>query len=66
MLKKKTAYEIYTTERLNCAQSILKGYQDEFEIPEEQINEFRAFGGGRAEENSVRGTLCRLQSDSRS
>ena len=51
MLKKKTAYEIYTTESLNCAQSILKGYQEEFEISDEKIKEFKAFGGGRAEGN---------------
>ncbi len=37
----------------NCAQAILKAYQEEFNIPEELIIEFRAWGGGR-----VAGGLC--------
>ncbi len=48
---KKTAYEIFTTENLNCAQSVLKGHQDEFQVSDQMIDEFRAFGGGRADGN---------------
>lgn len=40
-------------ENLNCAQSVLKGFQQELSIPQSRIDDFRAFGGGRA-----RGGLC--------
>ena len=36
-------------ENLNCAQSVLKGFQPEFKVPNKEIEEFRAWGGGRAE-----------------
>lgn len=36
-------------ENLNCAQAILKGFQKEFEISNQEIEEYRAWGGGRAE-----------------
>lgn len=39
----------YSKERLNCAQSVLKGFQAVFNIPEERIVEAKAHGGGRAE-----------------
>ncbi len=48
---KKSAYEIFTTENLNCAQSVLKGHQEEFQVSDQMIADFKAFGGGRAEEN---------------
>jgi len=32
----------------NCAQAILKGFEQEFSIDNSQIDAFRAFGGGRA------------------
>jgi Putative redox-active protein (C_GCAxxG_C_C) len=35
-------------ENLNCAQSVLKGFQKEFSISEKEIDEYRAWGGGRA------------------
>jgi len=34
---------------LNCAQAILKGFQKEFDITDKEIEEYRAWGGGRAE-----------------
>ena len=37
-------------ENLNCAQSILKGFQEEFNISAGRIAEFKAWGGGRAPE----------------
>lgn len=40
-------------ESLNCAQSIMKGFQQEFGVSQEEIEAFRAWGGGRAE-----GGLC--------
>jgi len=35
-------------DNLNCAQAILKGFQNEFNITEQEIEEYRAWGGGRA------------------
>jgi hypothetical protein len=37
-------------ENLNCAQSILKGFQQELNVSQEKIDSFRALGGGRAPE----------------
>ncbi|MDP4206208.1 MAG: C-GCAxxG-C-C family (seleno)protein [Bacteroidota bacterium] len=34
----------------NCAQSVVKAWQERFNIPEQVIEEFRANGGGRAED----------------
>jgi hypothetical protein len=35
---------------LNCAQAILRGFQQEFGISNQEIDDYRAFGGGRAPE----------------
>ncbi len=35
-------------QNLNCAQSILKSWQKDFNIDEKDINSFIKFGGGRA------------------
>lgn len=43
------AREAYTQEKLNCAQSVLRGFQAQFQIGEERIAEAKAWGGGRAE-----------------
>jgi len=43
-------------ENLNCAQAVLKGHQQEFHISDQEIEEFRAWGGGRAQ-NGVCGAL---------
>ena len=37
-------------EKLNCAQALLKGFQQEFEISDLEIEEYRAWGGGRAKD----------------
>ncbi len=34
-------------ENYNCAQAILKGFEQEFSVDKAQIDAFRAFGGGR-------------------
>jgi len=34
---------------LNCAQAILKGFQKEFNISDTEIEDYKAWGGGRAE-----------------
>jgi len=36
-------------ENLNCAQAILRGFQKEFNITDQEIEEYRALGGGRAQ-----------------
>lgn len=43
----------YRNERLNCAQSILRGFQELHDITEEQIVEAKHLGGGKAD-----GGLC--------
>jgi hypothetical protein len=48
---KSDAYFHVLPEKLNCAQSVLKGFQKEFNIPDSEIEEYRAWGGGRAEGN---------------
>jgi hypothetical protein len=47
--KKSVEYFHVQPENLNCAQAILKGFQKEFDITEQEIEEYRAWGGGRAE-----------------
>lgn len=37
-------------ERLNCAQSVLKGFQKELSIPDTEIEAYRVLGGGRAQD----------------
>jgi len=39
----------YQQEKLNCAQSILRGFQDTAQVAEENIGAAKAWGGGRAE-----------------
>ena len=46
---KSDAYFHALPESLNCAQAILKGFQKEFDITDQEIEEYRAWGGGRAE-----------------
>lgn len=43
------ARKAYTEEKLNCAQSVLRGFQEPFRLGEERIAEAKAWGGGRAE-----------------
>jgi hypothetical protein len=40
----------FTQEHLNCAQSVLRGFQEQAGISQETINEARSLGGGRAQE----------------
>jgi hypothetical protein len=40
--------QAYKNEKLNCAQSVLRGFQDKSKIAEDDIAEARALGGGRA------------------
>ena len=47
--KKSEVYFHILPEKLKCAQAILKGFQKEFEISDAEIEEYRAWGGGRAE-----------------
>lgn len=53
-MKEKDAVKYYRgKERYNCAQAILKAYQEDFNIDDEQIRDYKKFGGGNAE-----GNLC--------
>jgi hypothetical protein len=46
----KKAVAAFREERLNCAQSVLRGFQHIKEIPEERIAAAQSLGSGRAEE----------------
>ncbi|MDR1699170.1 MAG: C-GCAxxG-C-C family protein [Prevotellaceae bacterium] len=52
MLQRKKSEEFFhqMPENWNCAQSILKGFQAELNIPESRVAEFKAYGGGRVPE----------------
>ncbi len=50
------AMDAYTREKLNCAQSVLRGFQEQFQVEEERIAKARSWGGGRAE-NGLCGAL---------
>ena len=39
----------YLKERLNCAQSIMRGFQEYCDVSEEKIEEVKNLGGGKAE-----------------
>lgn len=39
-------------ENANCAQSVLRGFQKELNVPENLIEKFRSYGGGRAPEGT--------------
>jgi hypothetical protein len=52
----RSAVNSYTNERLNCAQSILKGFQEKKNISNEQIADARKLGGGKAD-NGTCGAL---------
>ncbi len=59
------ALKAYQEEKMNCAQSILRGFQESFNVPEEKIAEAGKWGGGRAE-SGLCGALhsaCHLTSD---
>lgn len=44
------AVDAFTKERLNCAQSVLKAFNETCQVDEQRIIEAKAYGGGRAEE----------------
>ncbi len=51
-MKEKDAVKYYRgKERYNCAQAILRTYQEDLNITDEQIREYKKFGGGNAEGN---------------
>ena len=53
MVAEKAAEYFTGSPRYNCAQAVLKAFQELHNVPEEQVAEFRRMGGGRAE-----GGLC--------
>jgi hypothetical protein len=44
----RAAVHAYTDERLNCAQSVLKAFQERRGLPQREIDDARTLGGGRA------------------
>jgi len=48
--KKSNLYFHLQPDNLNCAQAILKGFQKEFDISDQEIEEYRACGGGRVQD----------------
>ena len=53
MVAEKAAGYFTGSPRYNCAQSVLKAFQEVCHVSEEQVADFRRMGGGRAE-----GGLC--------
>jgi len=51
--KKSELYFHTLPENMNCAQSVLKGFQKQFDITDREIEDYRAWGGGR-----VQGGVC--------
>jgi hypothetical protein len=51
----------YTQERLNCAQSIFRGFQEKAGIAETTIENARALGGGRASEGQCGALYAALE-----
>ncbi|MGE4286739.1 MAG: C-GCAxxG-C-C family (seleno)protein [Phycisphaerae bacterium] len=39
-------------EHYNCAQAVLAAFKERYDVPQEMIDSFSAFGGGRAEGNT--------------
>lgn len=60
--KRKVSEEYFhrLPERFNCAQAILKGFQQELNIPEDTVTAYKAWGGGRAE-NGICGALYAIK-----
>lgn len=50
MAPEKAVKYFHGQERYNCAQAVLKGFEDDHNVPQEKIDEFKAFGGGRAQD----------------
>ncbi|NDV47703.1 redox-active protein [Paludibacter sp. 221] len=48
--KKSEEYFHKQPDNFNCAQTILKGFQADFNVPESMIEDYRAYGGGRAKD----------------
>ncbi|MCK4887217.1 MAG: C-GCAxxG-C-C family protein [Planctomycetes bacterium] len=53
MAPEKAVKYFHGKERYNCAQAVLKGFEESHNVQQEKIDEFKAFGGGRAD-----GGLC--------
>jgi hypothetical protein len=47
--QKSELYYHTSIENFNCAQAVLKGFQNELDISDNEVIEFQAWGGGRAD-----------------
>ncbi|MCP3966874.1 MAG: hypothetical protein GY718_11060 [Lentisphaerae bacterium] len=64
MKKKKASDFFHKEDSLNCAQAILKFFEDNETVSSELITEYKAFGGGRAPRQvcgALYGTMHLLQ-----
>lgn len=59
-IEKAEAY-FHGKEGYNCAQAVLKAFQDDYQISEEKIREFKLYGGGRAEDGICGALYAALQ-----
>lgn len=50
MSKIEKTLKAYKEEKLNCAQSVLRGYQELYDVSDERILNAKQHGGGRAPE----------------
>ena len=55
------AITAYKTERLNCAQSVLRAFQHQMGVPEHAVQQAKQLGGGRAEEGRCGALHAALQ-----
>ena len=55
------AITAYKTERLNCAQSVLRAFQQPMGLSEQTIQQAKQLGGGRAEEGRCGALHAALQ-----
>ena len=51
MDKKAKEYFHCEGENYNCAQAVLKAFQKKFNVSDEMVEEYRKYGGGRADDN---------------
>ncbi len=50
MTAKRASVFFHAEEGYNCAQAVLKAFQTEHSISQQKIDEYSAYGGGRAED----------------
>ena len=65
-LAKKAASFHFGVDKYNCAQAVLKTFQGSHSVSDEAIVEFKAFGGGKAEDGlcgALYAAICLMEHD---